>query len=161
MKGGPLRDDDAQRIGQRIEHLMSANGRSVTPMDLVEDARPKNSSLHEYFEWNDTKAAEQFRMKQAGYLLGHIIVHVEYEGQKHQSRAFVNVRDVDSEARKPTRVYVEVERALGREEMRDQLIADALREASYWRRKYAMLKELDNIFKEIDKAEERYAKKKK
>ena len=151
-KGGPLRDADAQLIGQRIEHLMSVNGRSVTPKDLVSDASSRKSPLHKYFEWKDEKAAELFRIKQAQYLLNHIIVHVEYEGKSHQSRAFINVKD-DEDNASAKRVFVEVERALTSTDLRAQMISDALREANYWRSKYAMLTELNTIFQAIEQAE--------
>jgi hypothetical protein len=37
----------------------------ITPQGLVEEARSSGHILHGYFEWNDSKAAEKYRLTQA------------------------------------------------------------------------------------------------
>lgn len=47
---------DAQKAGEMLEILEKTVG--ITPKNLVEANRDESAPLHNEFEWNDTKAAE-------------------------------------------------------------------------------------------------------
>jgi len=53
---------------------------------VVQEARKKGSALHRYFEWDDGKAAAQFRLQQAGELI-RIVVDV-----RDNAREWVSLR---------------------------------------------------------------------
>jgi len=159
VKGSKLSDSQAKVFGKRIDWLMDQNGRSVTPEDLLMDARNAKSPLHKYFEWSDRAAAEQWRLNQARYVLRSISVDVVYaDGNKKTTRAFVNVnRPIgDDEERKS--VYVNIESALSDSDMGDQLLEDAVSELDSWRQRYAMLRELAIVFGAIEKVKTRLRK---
>ena len=51
-----------------IERLEDENGR-ITKEFIVAAAKKKSSPLHDYFDWDDKKAAHKHRLEQAGELL--------------------------------------------------------------------------------------------
>jgi hypothetical protein len=63
---------DPEAAYARIANLRE-QGRS-TPGDIVEDARPEGSTLHDAFTWDDGEAAEKFRLQEARHLCSAIIV---------------------------------------------------------------------------------------
>lgn len=64
--------DDAAR--NEIADLKAKQPR-LTPADLLLQARSSNSALHRFFDWNDSTAAQAYRMQQANQLLR---VYVRY-----------------------------------------------------------------------------------
>lgn len=64
-----------ERVAKRLRELESKNGR-LAEADVVADARAAASTLHAYFEWNDTKAAEAHRLAQARLLIRRVKIEV-------------------------------------------------------------------------------------
>ncbi len=52
----------------RIRQLESPDG-TITPQTVLDDAQDPASPLHEHFEWDDTKAAQAYRLDQARQLI--------------------------------------------------------------------------------------------
>jgi hypothetical protein len=67
-------------IRAHLEKL-ARDGR-LTPEQVLTDARKKTSPIHDAFEWDDSKAAEQFRLSQARHLIAR--VEVEFVRDPHQ-----------------------------------------------------------------------------
>ena len=55
----------AQKIGEALQTVATANKGRLTPKAVVNAARDPKSPLHRHFEWDNTKAAEAFRLEQA------------------------------------------------------------------------------------------------
>lgn len=53
----------------RLAALAAANAGRLTPEAVVEDARSKTSPLHQYFEWDDKRAAHTARLEAARRLI--------------------------------------------------------------------------------------------
>lgn len=123
-KGGPIKDADAQIIGERIEYLMVKNGREITPEEVVEDASMPSSPIHEYFDWDDTTAAKKYRLWQARRILGSVIEVVVVAGKKEATRSFFNVRS-DEGDKKGKSVYVTVDKISKTPSYRLQLLSEA------------------------------------
>lgn len=117
-----LNDDDAQLLGAVIERLTEQKG-SVTPEDIVTAARDEASPAHRYFEWNDQKAAQQYRLEQARYILR--VIHVEIAPQE-TIRAFHSVH-ID-EMSSTDRQYVSLKQVQSNDRFRQQIIEGALNE---------------------------------
>ena len=62
---------DAQKVADEI-----GEGK-VTPQEVLEKARDKNSELHKCFEWDDGIAAEKYRLSQAGGILRTLVIKRE------------------------------------------------------------------------------------
>lgn len=133
---------DPQVTGERLEKIRLRNGGNLTPDAVVKDARRETSPLHPAFEWNDRAAAEKYREAQAGHIIRTIAVVVERGtgAEPVATRAFVSVRQEDE------RHYTSVAVALSDPTMREQVLANALRELEMFRQKYEGLEELAPVF---------------
>lgn len=63
-------------IEARLEQLLRLNQNRLTPDLVLEDARNKNSPLHDIFEWNNAIAAQKYRLDQARELIRSVKVEV-------------------------------------------------------------------------------------
>jgi len=130
----------AQEAGERLETLQKQYGH-LTPQIVVEDARDSQSVFHPAFEWDDVKAAEEYRLEQARYILRHLIV-VRQETEKPQEiRAFVVVKEEEQDRQ----WYAPTLSVLTEPELRRQVLERALRELEAFRRKYKELVELAEV----------------
>lgn len=73
-----------------LEHMARIKGGLLKIDDVLEAAQDKSCILHKHFEWDDSKAADQFRREQARTLIQRCrITLVEQEPVK--VRAFVSL----------------------------------------------------------------------
>ena len=143
---------DAQVIGKELESLRKQNDGKLTKEIVVAVARSKNSPLHDAFEWDDDKAAEQYRLQQAGYIIRSVAVVFENPDTDEDTeiRAFVSV--IQDEDEKPS--YTSLSVAVQDEDLRKQVFENALRDLNAWKKKYAYLKIFDRVFNEIEQINE-------
>src|SRR5208283_559867 len=146
----------ADAIKQALVSIAEANSGILRPADVVNAARAKSSPLHSQFEWDNSKAAEQFRLRQAQKL---IRVTVEYLGPEDTcdpTRVFVSLT--------PDRLtrgggYRELTQVLANRNFREQLLQDAFTEMQHFQQKYAQLKELGEVFAAMRKVSPKLKKK--
>lgn len=140
----------APEAAQEVQQIASRNDGLATPRLVVAAARPKRALLHDEFTWDDTKAAESWRVQEARRLLNHLVI-VEVTGgvEREVAPAFVSVA-VGGDDESPTRGYVSVDAVLGDPELRQQAVFEALRGLEAWKRRYKHLSELKLIFKAVD-----------
>lgn len=137
----------AKLAGSELERIRRAHKGALRPEMVLEASRHKNAPLHAAFEWDNTKAAAKWRLKQARDLIG-AVVTVEIEDKRTARgpvRAFVHVNTKDEGSH-----YTTTAAAMGDAEMRAQLLGDALGEIQSWRKRYDQLKELVRIYEAID-----------
>lgn len=141
---GPNRAVSAEKVAEHLSKLKDQYG-EVTGETFLESARDERSEMHKLFDWDDTKAAEKWRVHQARTIICSIRVTIEErEEEPLVVRAFVH-----DKAEEPT--YVHIVDALTDAEKRAQVIADAKRDAEWFRRKYKDLKEAAKIIDQIDR----------
>lgn len=138
---------DAERAYNALETIRSKNG-GLTDDAVVDAARPKNHTLHKWFEWDDNVAAQEHRRNQARLLIRSIEVVYE-EAPAAPSRAY-QVHRKTGKPKESRTVYNATEDVLADPESRDQLIARAIRQAMEFRRRFQGLHELDRIVNAID-----------
>ena len=136
---------DAEVIYDEITSL----GEQFTPHDVVNLARDKNTALHPLFEWDDSKAAEKYREKQAQSIICNIVISNDVEtesgSEKVYVRAIVNTNERSSK-------YQTIERTVTRKDDYTLLLAAALKELKAFKKKYASLSsDLSWLFEGIDK----------
>lgn len=138
---------DADKAGRELARIERAEG-ELTPTSVLDRARSANSALHEHFEWDDSKAAEQHRLGQAGELIRSITVDVTHSNIEPAKtvRAFVSVE------RGGERSYMDVNRAMSDDALRKQVLERAWAELAAFRKRYADLKELAGVFAAMDRA---------
>ena len=146
---------NAKVAGQELERIRTLHNGRLTADDVLKEAKTKSSPLHAAFEWSDSKAAQQFRLQQAQYLIRSIEITVVQPKNKPSSnvRAFVSVtRDKD-------RSYTSIGHAMSEAELREQVIAQAWKELQDWRRRYENLSEFAKVVAAIDRLKPPMAKK--
>lgn len=140
----------AQQAGEYMQELRKKNG-ELNKFILLDESRGENALLHNCFEWDDTKAAESYRLDQAQHFISNIVcVLVDDEKNEKQDkpiRAFVNVAD-QSHSEKGS--FVPVMEALSEEKHRQIVLKNALNELQALRDKYSQLNELVKVFSAID-----------
>jgi hypothetical protein len=108
-----------QEIVATIAALEDRRGR-LTAEQVVEEARPQSSPLHGCFEWDDSKAAESWRIEQARDLIKRVKIVVEIEDKKIRVVAYV--RDSDKEATQPGyRALMRIEKRCARAVVAEEL----------------------------------------
>lgn len=79
-----------------LQGLVESNGGTITPQLVLDFARPEDSPLHSHFEWDDTKAAERYRLRQASSLIVRVKVEkVISPTQIIKVRAYLPVKQDD------------------------------------------------------------------
>lgn len=109
---GAVHRVSAQVVGEICERIEAETGR-CTAEDLLNSARDPESPLYKEFEWDDTVAAEKYRIWQSAQLIRHIrIVQSDdaKERQEYRERAFVSAPGQKG-------AYVSMDTALHREEI--------------------------------------------
>jgi cell fate (sporulation/competence/biofilm development) regulator YlbF (YheA/YmcA/DUF963 family) len=137
----------AETAGKELERVEQKHGK-VTPELVLEESRSKKAPLHKIFEWNDSVAAEKYRLTQAGQIINNLVVVLDEYEQHEPVRAFVNV---NANAPKKTGEFINIVSAIQQEDTRAIVVANALRELQEFKKKYKQLTELSSVFAEIDK----------
>jgi len=152
VNGSTLTDEMAQMYGDRIETLIEEHNGEVTADILVAEAQSESSPLHDHFEWDDQIAAGKYRHQQANYLLRSINVVIKRaDDQEDEVRAFHSVRVSGGTEPGERRVSVSVQRVMNDQELRQQIIAAALKQLEAWERKFHQYQEFSPVIRAIGK----------
>ena len=138
-------------VTSELEQIRQKHGGLLKPEDVVAFARNKRTALHSEFEWDDAKASAEFRLEQARRVIRvSVTVLPSPHSDQEPVRAYVSVA---SDRAQPGGGYRSFADVMTDDDMRAELVNEALGEAKRWRRKYERLRELAPIFRAIDKVE--------
>ena len=123
-EGSQIAESKVQRYAKALDRIEKKHN-GITPGKVVDDARDPKSDLHDYFDWDDTRAADLYRRRQARKLIQWITVEVTLIGPKKP-------RDITAEVQivrkfhsvcneRGERKYVTVEKVKENEVYRRQL----------------------------------------
>ena len=129
---------DANKVAQEIRSI----GDDATTQQIVDKARDESTELHKCFEWDDSVAAEKYRLVQARYVVCQLVIKEDEVPTDRPEVRFFYKPD-KAEAYKPTQVIVR------KEDEYQKLLAQAWAELQAFKVKYAMLNELQEIFELI------------
>ena len=148
----PTKGIEAEKAHKALEAIREKHN-GLTDDVVVKSASPKNHVLHNWFEWDDSVAAVEHRRAQARLLIRSLeVVYTETPDLK------TRVYEVEHKSRPKDEnrtVYTTTEEVLSKPESRDRLIAEAIKSAMQFRRRFKMLHELDSLMSEIDKVVEK------
>lgn len=154
-KNGVLTAEQVMRYGPRVQVLADKNGGQVTAADILADATKKKSPLHDFFDWDDTTAANQFRLSQARKMVQAIeIVYEDASGNRRNSRAFHSIPvSGPSRGHRPENAYIPVSRMMEDEEIRAEVIDQYRRRISALRRELRKIEGMDEVCRVLEEAE--------
>lgn len=121
-EGAPFKNKDAQKVGVELYRIKEVRGK-LTPLEVVKEAQNKNNFLHNYFEWNNSKAGEQYRLQQARNIINHVIEIVVINKEQTEQKAFYNVTSTNG---KSEQVYVTIKEAVTTPSYRKQLLSQMI-----------------------------------
>lgn len=136
---------DAQKAGEEIERI--SKKKSLTAENIVEESKPAASPLHPIFEWDNSKAGDEWRKQQARVLLGNLVtVNIENKTISEPTRAFVDIS-------KNEREYTSIEIVLGDHDLYNAYVEKALRDLNNFKKKYEGIQCLEKHFPILEKFE--------
>jgi len=149
MKNRPM-------IAEELEQIRNANGGSLNPSAVVSFGRDNpESAIHRELNWDDTDAAEKYRVYQAGRLIRAVVtvvntpptkVNAAIDNRNHSSRAYYSLPSNRGKAG-----YQHVDDIMRDEQKRYELLEMAAAELESFRRRYSHLEELAKVFEAGDK----------
>ena len=135
---------DANKCYEEIQEI----GDEVKPEQVLDKARNESCELHKCFDWNDSSAAEKYRLFQAKQVINHLIVvtHDVEEPEKEpvQFRVMLKNEKTKDSGYKQTIVMVRDE------DEYQKLLQQAYAELHSFKQKYSCLSELADIIALID-----------
>ncbi|MFW6132222.1 MAG: hypothetical protein ACOC5F_06470 [Candidatus Aminicenantaceae bacterium] len=134
----------SEKVVNEIFRIYKEKGLSAET--LVEEAKKKNSPLHSFFQWDEKKAAYQWRLQQARVIINEIKVVVENKEYYAFENVSVQISDEESQ-----REYKNIVDIMDDEELREQVVKKAYNQLMYWRDKYSSYKEFQPVFRAIEK----------
>lgn len=154
-------------VGKVFEEIENRDG-EVTSVSLLDASRAEDSPTHGLFEWDDSVAAEKFRLSQSHRIISQlqvdiIVTEIADKGEPDieittenvvKSPAYVNVNPVGRFGVKNTKgSFVSVNKAMSDDDMRKIVLRNALSELNVFKNRYALYKELAGVFKAINEFE--------
>lgn len=134
---------DANIVGHELEELASSN--NLCPETVLEKAKDLNNPLHNLFEWDDSVAAEKYRLGQARQIIQQIVIVNDNPNTENKSvRAFVTTSNNDCH-------YQTITTVIQDPEAYEVLLARAKMELRAFKEKYKNLVEFKELFDELDK----------
>lgn len=113
----------------------------VDSAGVLKDAKNNNSPLHSFFEWDEGKAAEQYRLHQARGLIQSVVaIYTDGKNKAFRTKAYVHI----AEATAPH--YRETGHAMSQAKTRNMVLQRAWKELVAWRQRYQDLKQFSELF---------------
>ena len=127
---------DAQKVCDELRQI----GEEFSPEDIVQAAEDESKELHKCFEWNDTKAANNYRLYQARVLTSQLIFRREVSDEEPPPAPVRIFNKTDN-----TSGYKIPERTFKVQEEYEALLQRAYSELRAFKAKYQALSELSEI----------------
>lgn len=117
---------------------------AITPEAIVEYARNENTELHKCFQWDDAKAAENWRKQQARLIVKSLVVVVQKSETEVQTYRLIEHDDTEKE-------YRPIVFTVRNDDEYSRLLKQAKAELAQFRQRYKKIAELAEVIEEIEK----------
>lgn len=143
---------DPKEVGDHLAFLRKHHKGELTPKDVVDDARNRNSPLHPFFEWDNTAAAEAYRLSQARGLIRSVVA-IYRDDAAPGGPAIVRMAAYSHISEPGAPHYRETSEAMQLTKTRQLVLQRAWRELQAWRKRYKDLAEFSELFAVVDEVE--------
>lgn len=131
---------DAEKCFSEIQSI----GESASPQQILEKARDSATELHKCFEWDDTVAAEKYRLQQARQIVCSLVYKKTEEEPKESPKIRVMQHIVSESGYKPVKVIIQ------NQDEYTQLLMQAKTELNSFKNRYERIVELEEVIRAID-----------
>lgn len=140
----------AQQVGEELARLENGSG-GLTAARVIAAARKLASPLHPFFEWDNTKAAAEYRLEQARYVIRYVIIE-DAPGHDAPVKSYYCVPKDETDDIDGREIYRPTMLLLESPKHRKQLCKQAKSELKQWRLRWAILSDdLGTLFRAIDR----------
>jgi hypothetical protein len=142
-----------QAVGEALAQITEKSKGHLTPKAVVGAARDAGSILHQHFEWDNSVAAEKYRLDQARSLIRAIHV-ADIMVDDKPARAFLSIAD------KGGTTYRTVDEVLSSQDLQQRVLEQAHRDLIAFETRYRSLEEVCKFVRQArEKLEKRIVKK--
>tara|TARA_Y100000034_G_C6789445_1_gene353346 strand:+ start:151 stop:651 length:501 start_codon:yes stop_codon:yes gene_type:complete len=142
---------NSQVVGERLQELRDKH-EGLTASIVVKDAKNKNSILHTAFEWDDSKAAHEWRLHSARHLIRSVVTEsTNAVGDLRYTPTFVFATTEQGPR------YESLAVVLSDEELTKQVHERAKKEFDQWAKRYedyevflGIIEEAEKTFKRLE-----------
>ena len=158
MKATPT-DLEREHVRSTLAAIVARDNGILNPRAVLDEARDPENCLHRYFEWDDARAGEAYRLAQVGALVRHVKLTIFRPATETRELTISTTRAFQSRPSQRSKAggYEPLAAILGDEAKRAELLAQVLRELAAYRSRYAQLSELDVVWLDIDEAQRTYS----
>ncbi len=153
-------DLKTEALRAALHAIAESHAGLLNPHVVVDAARDPLSPLHAEFEWDDSEAAELYRLAQAGALVRRMRLTIVRTDGATKSVKLSTTRAYQS--RQSQRLgaagggYEGIEEIMSDDGKRRELLAQVVRELSAYRKRYTDLHELQQVWNALDEATEMF-----
>jgi hypothetical protein len=147
IKVEPIGDSLDEKALSRLEKICDKNGNEITPETVLADAEKPSSPLHQYFTWDNTEAAQRFRLIEAGRLISRIRVKIIREERQIVAAKYTRLENSDAKGKVR---YVPTVDMLSDDDLYQKRLSDCKTHLASLRKEYSDLLELRQLWGAID-----------
>lgn len=135
------------KFRDRVHLLAKQLRREVTPKDVLADAHDRSSPYHDYFEWNDKKAAAKQRLHQARQLLGNLkVIYHDELGNEVKVREYVRLVSESPATHELRSGYFPRVRAMSNSDLEQQCVEGAIKGLESWQTRWRGFKRIEAAY---------------
>jgi len=136
---------------EEMDYLFKKFGHLLSPENVVDFAKDKDTWLNKRFTWNDKKASHEYRLWQARKIISLELQVIEKNGKKSKvpMRLYISLKD----DRKKDGGYRLITDVMEDPDLKQKLLSEAFLELNRTKIKYRYLIELEKIFIAIEETE--------
>lgn len=131
---------DATICANEIEQI----GDNVTPQQIVEFAKDESTELHKCFTWDNTEAAEKYRLHEARMVVINLVVVKQTQEEKQPVPIRLFYKTDEKEGYKPTQLIIKNESEY------EKLLERVRKELQAFQMKYKHLSEFETVWEAIN-----------
>ncbi len=136
---------DPEHANKELQRIKSVYG-VLTAEVLVQEAKPPSSVFHPVFQWDDTKAAHNYRLQQARSVINNLEVTIIRSGNEV---VHVPVFEICKNSQDKKQSYKSYHEIIANPEDFQFVKEKAKRELVYWQKKYVAYEKLQDIVNQV------------
>ena len=126
---------DADKVYDEIQSI----GESATPQQILDFAKSESTELHKCFTWDDTEAAEKWRLQEARFIVCNLVFE-----EKDETKPVIRAIQLGDSGYTPVKLIIQ------KKDEYQRLLDRAYGELRAFKQRYKMLTELEAILELIE-----------